>query len=45
MLSPMSHAHVQWFVAPQEMKDVYFEFDMFYLAISIFVGFLQVSLF
>ncbi len=39
MLSPLSFAHVQWFVAPQEMKDVYFEFDIFYLAISIVVGF------
>ncbi|KXF80975.1 hypothetical protein [Enterovibrio coralii] len=39
IFSPLSHAHVQWFVAPEEMKDVYFEFDSFYLATFVFVGF------
>ncbi|WP_318492921.1 hypothetical protein [Photobacterium leiognathi] len=37
--SSSSFAHVQWFVAPEDMKDVYFEFDLFYVAIFLFISF------
>ncbi|MUK91058.1 hypothetical protein GNP80_01175 [Aliivibrio fischeri] len=37
LFSPISQAHVQWFVAPEEMKNVHFEFDPFYLSLFLFV--------
>lgn len=38
LFSASSQAHVQWFVAPEDMKDVYFEFDLFYAAVFAFVA-------
>lgn len=37
LLSLPSQAHVQWFVAPEDMKDVYFEFDFFYATVFAFI--------
>ncbi len=37
--SSSSFAHVQWFVAPEDMKDVCIEFDLFYVAIFLFISF------
>lgn len=42
IFSPISSAHVQWFVAPDEMKDVYFSPDLFYFFITAFVLFFTV---
>ena len=37
LFSASSQAHVQWFVAPEDMKDVYFKFDFFYVAVFAFI--------